>query len=148
MPQKPRILIVDDDPIAAEALADVVAKGGHPTATAVDGREALELLSKDPGAFAILITELNLPRMDGLTLLRALRKAHASIVPIVITGYAKIETAVEAVKLGAVDYLVKPVVDDELRLALDKAANQHALVAENATLKSQLSERFGLGSLI
>ena len=150
MADKPRILIVDDDPIVAESLADFLAREGFSTATAGDGIEALDLIAAAPDArgFGILITDLNMPRMDGMELLRRLRKAHPSIVPIVVTGFGKIESAVEAVKLGAVDYLTKPVVDDELRLALNKAVNQHALVAENQTLRSQLSQRYGLGSLV
>ena len=149
---KTRILIVDDDPIVAESLAEFLKSAGYATATAGDGREAITLMEQAATAgeqpFGILVTEINMPRMDGLELLRHVRKSHPSVVPVVVTGFAKIETAVEAVKLGAVDYLTKPVVDDELRLAVSKAANQHALVAENETLKSQLSERFGMGSLV
>lgn len=154
MAEKTRILIVDDDPIVADSLAEFLRNDGYGTATAGDGREALAMLAEakagDAGGarFGIVVTDLNMPRMDGLTLLRELRRSFPSVVPVVVTGYAKIETAVEAVKLGAVDYLTKPVVDDELRLAVSKAANQHALVAENQTLKSQLSQRYGLANLV
>ena len=147
-----RILIVDDDPIVAESLADFLAEDGYDAATAGDGVEAINLLNqatmKGEGRFGILVTDLNMPRMTGTELLRDVRKKHPEIVPIVVTGFGKIESAVEAVKLGAADYLTKPVVDDELRLAVNKAMNQHILLAENTTLKSQLSERFGMGNLV
>ncbi len=149
-----RVLIVDDDPIVADSLAEFFTREGFRAATAGDGQEAIDLLDRTQGergaedAFGIVVTDLAMPRMDGMELLRQLRKRHASVVPIVVTGFGKIETAVEAVKLGAVDYLTKPVVDDELRLAVSKAVNQHLLVSENATLRSQLSQRFGLGSLV
>jgi DNA-binding NtrC family response regulator len=153
MSEKTRVLIVDDDPIVAESLADFLMEEGYAAATAGDGSEALSLLEQaaskgGEGKFGIVITDLNMPRCDGVELLKQIRRQHESVVPIVITGFGKIESAVEAVKLGAVDYLTKPVVDDELRLAVSKAVNQHALVAENQTLKTQLSERFGLGNLV
>ena len=148
MRDKTRILIVDDDPIVAESLADLLRRDGHDTATAHDGREALALLDDAQQRFNLLITDLNLPHTDGLTLLKQLRDDHADIVPIVVTGFGKIQSAVQAVSLGAADYLVKPVVDEQLRLAVTKAANQQALLAENHALRDQLSQRFGLDNLV
>jgi len=152
MPDKARILIVDDDPIVAESLSDFLDREGYATATACDGSEALTMLDdateKVGGGFGILIADMNMPRCDGMELLKGMRKNHESVVPIVVTGFGKIDSAVEAVRLGAVDYLTKPVVDDELRLAVNKAVNQHTLVHENKSLKSQLSERFGMGNLV
>lgn len=143
-----RILIVDDDPIVAESLADLLRDEGYATATAHDGQEALDLLDQVQERFNLLITDLNMPRCDGMELLKALRDRDEDVVPIVITGFGKIESAVNAVKLGAADYLTKPVVDEELRLAVTKATNQQALLAENHTLKDQLSERFGMANLV
>ncbi len=153
MPDKARILIVDDDPIVADSLAEFLSREGYTTATACDGKEALDILDEDQerhhdDGFGILIADMNMPRCDGMELIKTVRKRHESVVPIVITGFGKIESAVEAVRLGAVDYLTKPVVDDELRLAVNKAVNQHTLVHENKSLKTQLSERYGLGNLI
>ena len=160
-----RILIVDDDPIVAESLADFLSVEGFDTTTAGDGNEAIAVLDsqapltlvKDDeqedsthpaGNIAIVITDMNMPRCDGLELLKKLRKTFPSVVPIMITGFGKIESAVEAIKLGAAEYLTKPIVDDELRIAINKALRQHALLAENQTLRAQLTERFGLGNLI
>ena len=152
MPDQARILIVDDDPIVADSLADFLGREGYATATACDGKEALTMLDdanhKAAGGFGILIADMNMPRCDGMELLKGVRKHHESVVPIVVTGFGKIDSAVEAVRLGAVDYLTKPVVDDELRLAVNKAVNQHTLVHENKSLKTQLSERFGMGNLV
>lgn len=153
MNHKARILIVDDDPIVAESLAEFLADEGYATATAGDGQEALDLI-ESAGAklngtpFGIVIADLNMPRCDGIELLRNLSDGHPSVVPIVITGFGKIESAVESVKHGAVDYLTKPVVDDELRMAVNKAVNHHALMAENQTLRSQLNDRYGLANLV
>ncbi len=153
MAEKTRILIVDDDPIVADSLAEFLGKEGYATATAGDGVEAINILddeshSPNGDGFGILIADMNMPRCDGMELIRNVRKNHESIVPIVVTGFGKIDSAVEAVRLGAVDYLTKPVVDDELRLAVNKAVNQHTLVHENKSLKTQLSERFGMGNLV
>ena len=147
-----RILIVDDDPIVAESLGELLRRDGYDVATACDGQEAATLLEQahaNPAqSFGILITDMNMPRCNGFELLKNVRKTHPAVVPIVITGFGKIESAVEAVKLGAADYLTKPVIDDELRLAVNKAFNQHSLLAENTTLKSQLSQRYGMGNLV
>ncbi|MEX2216888.1 MAG: sigma-54 dependent transcriptional regulator [Phycisphaeraceae bacterium] len=158
-----RILIVDDDPIVADSLAEFLSREGFATATAGDGNEAVTILDSHdrmslaqdddatvPGdaTFAVVITDMNMPRCDGLELLKKMRKTFPSVVPIMITGFGKIESAVEAIKLGAAEYLTKPIVDDELRIAVNKALRQHALLAENQTLKKQLSERFGMGNLI
>jgi DNA-binding NtrC family response regulator len=146
-----RVLIVDDDPIVAESLAGLLGEEGYATATAGNAGEALELLSSAKGrseAFGIVVTDVHMPRGGGFDLLRGMREEHGDVVPIVVTGFGKIEDAVEAVKLGAADYLTKPVIDDELRLAVSKAEHQHALLAENKTLKKELTDRFGMGSLV
>ena len=171
--ERPRILVVDDDPIVAESLAEFLRHEGFQVATAGDGEEAMHMLAaaSDPSPtlahhplphtgklrlvdaahgqpFGVVVADVSMPRCDGMELLRRLRKAHPTVVPILITGFGKIEQAVEAVKLGATDYLTKPVVDDELRIAVDKALRQHLLIAENQTLKAQLTQRFGLDNIV
>jgi DNA-binding NtrC family response regulator len=153
MPHNPRILIVDDDLIVAESLAQFLTKQGFSCATAGDGNEALAVLNTAASGnghipFGVVITDLNMPRCDGMELLRQIKKHNHAVVTIVITGYGKIETAVQAVRQGASDYLTKPIVDDELRLAVTKAVQQHALLAENQTLKHQLTERYGLDNIV
>ncbi|HWB19317.1 MAG TPA: sigma-54 dependent transcriptional regulator, partial [Phycisphaerales bacterium] len=99
-------------------------------------------------AVGVVVTDLVMPGMSGMDLLKALRKDHPEIVPVVITGYGTIESAVQAIKLGAVDYLTKPLVDHELRIAVEKAVRQHVLLAENARLKDQLDQRHGFDGIL
>ena len=153
-----RILIVDDDPIVAENLADFLEREGYGVAIAGDGNEALAMLDtanapeaerdEAHGPFGLVITDQNMPRCDGVQLLREVKRRHPAVSVIIVTGFAKIESAVEAIKAGAVEYLTKPIVDDELRIAVNKAMQQHALLEENRHLRSQLDERYGLGSLV
>jgi len=88
------------------------------------------------------------PGWAGWRFLKRITKEHPATVVLMLTGYGSIESAVQAVRLGAVDYLTKPVVDAELRFALERARRQHALAAENESLKSQLVDRFGLDSIV
>lgn len=159
MAEKARILVVDDDPIVAESLADFLGVEGYSCATANDGNEALVLLDAAAQAatqgrdhqaapFGVVISDVNMPRRDGMDLLKQIKKKHPSVVVVMITGFGKIEAAVEAVKQGASDYLTKPILDDELRLAVNKAIQQQALLSENQSLKTQLAERFGLDNII
>ena len=158
-PLPPRVLVVDDDPIVAESLAEYLTRQGFFTATASDGPEALDLLrtavesssthtTAPLGPFGVVLVDINMPRCDGLDFLRQVKKNHPGIVPIVVTGYGKIEQAVECIKLGANDYLTKPIIEDELRIAVDKALRQHVLLAENQNLRDQLSQRFGLSNIV
>jgi DNA-binding NtrC family response regulator len=141
-------LIVDDDPIVADSLAQTLRADGHETATAHDGGEALSLLDEVHRRFHVLITDLNLPREGGMSLLKQVRQDHADIVPIVMTGFGKVESAVASMKLGAADYLTKPILEDQLRRAVSQAAHRQALLAENDTLRDQLAQRFGLEALV
>ena len=153
-----RVLVVDDDPIVAESLADHLAAEGYETTTALDAAEAKRLLhaadepgdgaSRKPRPFRVVLTDVNMPHTSGLELLRHIHDTHPSTVVLMLTGYGSIETAVEALRLGAVDYLTKPVVDEELATALERALRQQALVEENQTLRQRLDERFGLDNIV
>lgn len=149
MAEKPRILILDDDPVVAESLAEFFEQEGYASTVVHEVSEAMSVLGESRGErFAVAVVEVNLRRGDGMEFLKRLRRDYPSVVPIVVTGFGKIEQAVEAVKLGAIEYLTKPVVEDELRLAVNKALRQHELVAENQALKSQLQERYGLENIV
>ncbi len=144
-----RVLIVDDDPIVADSLAEFLSREGHDVATCATGDEAIATIEEaDPNTFQVVICDLSLPGMSGIETLRAMSEASPETVVIMLTGYGTIESAVETIKLGAVDYLTKPVVDDELRMSLEKALRQQALRAENRVLREQLDERFGLDSIV
>jgi DNA-binding NtrC family response regulator len=152
MPEPPRILIVDGDPVVADALSQRLKGWGHSASTAPDAERALRMLDDAAGRaaepFGIVISDLDLPRQTGLELVKRLRREHGDIVPILITGFGKVETAVQAMRLGAADYLMKPLVDEELKHAVDKAVQAQALLAENRDLKQQLTERYGMGNLV
>ena len=146
-----RILIVDDDPIVADSLAELLKRSGHHTTTAGDGAEALALLrdaGDGPNTFNLVVSDMNMPRIDGMELLKRARRRHESLAVVIITGYGSVESAVEAVKLGAVDYVTKPIVDQEILQIVDKALRQQMLMAENAALKHQLADRFGMGNIV
>jgi DNA-binding NtrC family response regulator len=144
-----RILVVDDDPIVADSLAELLRRHHYAVATANDGSEALIMLRNAEGSpFNLVIADMNMPRVDGMELLKHIRQHHESVVVLMITGFGTIESAVEAVKLGAFDYLTKPIVDEEICTIVDKALRQQLLLAENTTLKQQLARRFGMSSLV
>jgi len=151
--QPHRILVVDDDPLVTDSLCDFLTSEGHTAVAAHRAQEAIAELdragaSPDAPPFGLMVSDINMPAVDGLELLKRVRKTREDLAVIMITGFGKIEHAVEAIKLGATDYLTKPIVDDELRIAVSKAIRQHTLLAENRTLKSQLDERFGLGAMV
>jgi len=152
-----RILVADDDPIVAESLAEWLREEGYDAATAMDGSEALASLaaaetsqSADQPArpFAVVISDMAMPTIDGPELLRRIGKLHPTTAVLMLTGYGTIESAVEMVRHGAVDYLTKPVIESELRLALSRALRQQALAAENQSLRKQLDTRFGLDNIV
>ncbi len=130
-PVKRRVLVIDDDQIVAESLAEFLRAEGHDAATALDAIEGLSALTAAedssgtqrgrarPPLRSVLI-DLNLPGMGGLDLLREIRREHRDLPVIVLTGYGSVESAVESLRLGACDYLIKPVVDAELRLSLER----------------------------
>jgi DNA-binding NtrC family response regulator len=153
-----RVLVVDDDPIVANSIAEFLGGVGYHTATANSGADALEAIdaAAAPGIgagprhqpFAAMIVDMRMPDMSGLELIKTVRAQHRDLVPLAITGYGTIEAAVQTIRHGAVDYLMKPLVDDELRIAVEKAISQHALLAENHNLRQQLEQRYGLDNII
>ena len=139
-----RILIVDDDAIVGESLAAFCAREGLAPELAPSAEDALALLTQadaDARPFAIAICDLSLPGMDGMDLIREIGKSHTQTAPIVLTGYGTIESAVAALRLGAADYLTKPVIDTELRIALERARQRQSLMAENASLRSRIRRK-------
>ncbi len=154
--ERPRLLVVDDDPIVAESLADFLRADGLDTATAASGSEALATLDQaaatsagtKPRPFAAALVDVGMPGMDGLTLLKHIAQQHPATCVVMLTGYGTIEAAVASVRAGAVDFLTKPVIDAELRLAVQRALRQSALLRENAQLKARLDERYGLESIV
>jgi len=145
-PHKPRLLLLDEDRIILQSLAQFLAREGYDVKATADPAEALTHL--DAGAVDLLVADVNMPGLSAADFLREVRRRFPQVVVVVITGYGSIEGAVEAIKLGAIDYLTKPIIDDEIRVVVEKAARQQALLFENQTLRQQLDLRFGLGNIV
>jgi len=121
----PTLLIADDDAVFRDVLARAMTKRGFAVTTAVDSASALEAAAVAPPAFAVV--DLKMPGASGLQLVEALHRRAPAARIVVLTGYASIATAVEAVKLGAIDYLPKPATPDEVVAALNRAAPDSAI---------------------
>ncbi|MFM8474246.1 MAG: sigma-54-dependent transcriptional regulator [Planctomycetaceae bacterium] len=140
------LLVVDDDRHIQSAMADYLRGLGHRTETASNCTEALSRMEEFP--FEVVICDVNLPDSDGFHLLQWTREHAPETSVILLTGFGTIESAVEAIRMGAFDYLTKPVIDEELRFSIERAIGQRQIVEENRKLKAQLSQRFGLSSVI
>jgi DNA-binding NtrC family response regulator len=143
---KANVLIVDDDKIILESLCEFLALEGYSTVGAGNFADAFKELNKQ--AFSLVITDVNMPHGDGFELLSAIKRNYPQTVVIIITGYGTIESAVEAIKMGAYDYLTKPIIDDDLLLAVERALKQQLLMIENRDLRSQIEEKYSLDNVI
>ncbi|MBF0531855.1 MAG: sigma-54-dependent Fis family transcriptional regulator [Candidatus Omnitrophica bacterium] len=142
------ILIVDDEPLIRESLFEILWLEGYSVCKAASAEEALLILKSSP--MDIVITDYKLPKINGLQLLSLLKKDYPKIEVILLTGYATIATAVEAIKNGAFDYLTKPINDSEFKLSIDKIIEKKKILEENAELKKILAKdrRASLDQLI
>jgi DNA-binding NtrC family response regulator len=138
--------IVDDDKIILDSLCEFLLLEGFRTRGAETLKGAVSELQKQ--SYCLVITDVNLPDGDGFDLLDIVREDHPRTVVIVITGYGTIESAVKAIKRGAYDYLTKPIIDDELRLVVERAIKQQSLMSENESLRLQLEQKYSLESII
>jgi DNA-binding NtrC family response regulator len=141
-----RVLIVEDDAAARVGLEQLVKSWGFIAESAGDGEEALEKVTSFRPA--IVITDMVMPRMDGLALLRALQQQGADVTTLLLTAQGTVETAVEAMKEGAYDYLTKPVDLKRLKILLDKIVERLETVREVKALRRQLREYGTFGTLI
>ncbi len=140
------ILVIDDDKIILDSLCEFLTLEGFQTSGAETLKGALAKLEQEH--YSLVITDVNLPDGDGLELLDIIRENHPQTVALVITGYGTIESAVKAIKQGAYDYLTKPIVDDDLRLAVERAIKQQLLMSENENLRLQLEQKYRLENII
>jgi len=133
-----RILIVDDEESIRATLAAFLAKDGHAVSSARDAAEAADLLTE--GTFDVVISDIVLPRKDGVALLADVRAAHPNVQVVLITGKPDVETAAEAVRQGAFDYLAKPVTRDAVCAVAARAAEKKALIDETQRLQEENRE--------
>lgn len=133
-----RIMIVDDERIVRESFYHWFQKSGHRVSTAASGEEALKELSRAP--MDLLFVDIKMPGMDGIELLAAVKEAYPETIVVIITAYGSIESAVEAMKIGATDYLLKPFKPDQLSLVLEKVIQQQKKQSEFDYLKGRLEK--------
>ena len=133
-----RVLVADDDEIFLEILAETVEKTGAAVELAPDGLVALEQLSA--GDFDILISDLNMPRMDGLALLRNVRALYPHILTILITGFGSLESAIQALRLGAYDYIQKPFMVEQMGVTIRNAVDRVKAYKERAALLLEIED--------
>lgn len=143
---KPRILIVDDEENLRRVTQLRLQQAGYEVATAPDGDSALALLQKAPQD--LVITDLRMPGISGLDLLRSVKDAYPETIVVVFTAFGTIESAVEAMKEGAYDYLIKPVNADALKMVVTRALDHHRLQQEVRSLRSAIDRKYGFENII
>jgi putative two-component system response regulator len=136
----PRCLVVDDDVQVRRAIARVIEGHGLSTVEASSGSEALALLQRH-GEIPLVISDIYMPEMDGVTFLREALRLFPDMAIIMLTGVAEVTTAVECLKLGALDYISKPVLVEEVRARVDKAMEKRQLVLQNRFYQQNLEGR-------
>jgi DNA-binding NtrC family response regulator len=136
---KPKILIVDDEPDICRALEFLLKREGYTVTSANSGENAIEKIKAD--GFDVVITDLKMGRVDGMTVLEKSKETAPDMPVIMMTAFASIESAVEAMKRGAADYIVKPFLNEEIKLTVKKVLEQKKIISENIALKQQISQR-------
>lgn len=141
-----RILVVDDEKENRELLWEALTTEGYTVETAEDGLKALDLLKRE--SFHVVLSDLMMPKMDGVELLKEIKKIDPFIVGIILTGYASIETAVEAIKIGAYHYITKPFRLSEIKLIIKQALEFQRLNHENILLRKQLKAKYKFENIV
>jgi DNA-binding NtrC family response regulator len=144
-----RILVVDDDPIARQLIGEELDATEHEYRLAADGQEALEAFRGDESSFDLVLSDLVMPRMDGLSLLQEIKKSDEVTPVILMTAVERsAEAAVRAEELGADDYLLKPLKQGEVLFAIDRAVKQRELRERLEALDEAVNERYGFDNLV
>jgi len=140
------ILVIDDEPGLREFLEIMLRKEEYDVETASDGLEGLERMKQS--RFDLIIVDIQMPRMSGIEFLREIKGNGVTVPVIMITAFASHESAIEAMKLGAYDYITKPFKVDEIKLVIKKAIEKKNLEIENKRLKKELEDKYGFGNII
>ncbi|MGB5106304.1 MAG: sigma-54 dependent transcriptional regulator, partial [Candidatus Zixiibacteriota bacterium] len=146
MSSKRSILVVDDEALVNEFFEAVLTKLGHDVQTASSAAAALELIQTIE--FDVILSDVKMPNMNGIELLQKIKAESPDTVVMMITAHGTVKDAVEAMKLGAFDYILKPVLPDELELSLNKALDHRQLVFENRILRNEIRSRYNLGTIV
>lgn len=143
---KSRILVVDDEESIREFLEIMLRKEGYEVTVAEDGQKGLDIIKKK--SFDLVISDLQMPNMTGLELLKNVKDQYPDMLFMMITAFGTTETAVEAMKLGAYDYITKPFKIDEVRIVIANALRSRNLEVENRTLKKELGKEYSFQNLV
>jgi two-component system response regulator PilR (NtrC family) len=141
-----KILVVDDERSMREFLEIMLIKEGYTVQTAANGREALDRAEKEP--FDLAILDIRMGKMDGIKTLGHLKEISPETVVLMITAYASTDTAIQAMKQGAYDYITKPFKIEEIKMTIQKALEKKSLETENTLLRQVIEDRYRLGTLI
>ncbi len=141
------ILIVDDEPNIRRVLEAVFTKDRYSVLTAENGRKALDIISAEPN-LDVILCDLIMPDLNGIEVLKAAREMNPGLSVVMITAHGTIRTAVDAMRLGAFDYVTKPFDMDEIKLIVKNALEHSQLIAENAHLKQELKSRFKFDEIV
>jgi len=144
--QKKRILVVDDEPIMKDFLCEALQRKNYAVEWADNGHRALQLIQERP--FDLVISDIRMPDLGGMELLKAAKTHQKDLGVILITAYGTIENAVEAIKAGAYDYITKPISVDEFDLTVEKYFEYQSLLTENKPLRSKLGRRYSFDNII
>ena len=141
-----RALVIDDERSICDACRTVLSKRGHIVDVCMTGREGLDAILS--GGYDVTLLDMKLPDLDGMEILRTVQKEKPVENIVVMTGYSTVQNAVDAMKLGALDYLAKPFDDDQLVLAVERAAEKKRLMEENLFLRKELLDRYSFENII
>ena len=141
-----KILIVDDETTIRETLSTFLTEEGYDTVTASNGEEAVEMISKIP--FDSVICDIRMPGMNGIEVLKKAKEIRPGMPVLIITAYASIETAVEALREGAVDYIIKPFILDDIVLKLQKLFHYRDLAMDNVLLREEVGEIYDFSNIV
>ncbi|HEX7119609.1 MAG TPA: sigma-54 dependent transcriptional regulator [Longimicrobiales bacterium] len=140
------VLLVDDEELLVKSCSRLLEHEGYQVLTAHRGRDALELVRR--GRPDIILTDLMLPDIDGMELLREARQLDPQVLVIMITGFATVDSSIEAIRAGAYDYIPKPFTATQLQILVGRAASQVRLARDNERLRGELRERYSLENVI
>lgn len=146
MSKKVKILIVDDEAVMRDTMSDWLLEKGFNVVSVISGMEAIEKVKT--GSFNIAFVDMKMPGLDGLEVLRAMKRIDPETAVVIMTAYATIETAIEAMKEGAYEYMIKPFSLDVVELIVKKIVKYQELVAENILLRKRLEEKVHLKNII
>ncbi|MBU0990058.1 MAG: sigma-54 dependent transcriptional regulator [Pseudomonadota bacterium] len=146
MSKKPRILVVDDEKPMRESLKDWLREDGYEVGLAAGGMDAIDMAMKN--GWEVILLDLKMPGMDGLETLRKLKEVRPDAEILMMTAYATVDTAVQAMKEGAFDYLVKPFDPEEVQIQIQKIVSHKELLLENILLRKKLEEKYQYDEII